>query len=184
MPGSGGSAGAGSRAWARGWWSRPSRTSAVPWPPRRPGAAARPSSGRGPPAHRPAAPPGRHGDPVTACDREHVCMCSFLQPSAQRPVLPVDLIAGDPGERHPRGDGTLDHVPRQLRPVANVTSRASRRPGSGRGRRPRTLAVTARGRSARPAPGRISEEDADLRVLDPPSGAGYCRCNPGVRCPS
>jgi hypothetical protein len=36
--------------------------------------------------------PGPRRDPVMACDREHVGDALFLQPSAQRPVAPIDLM--------------------------------------------------------------------------------------------
>ena len=107
------------------------------------------------------------------CDREHVCDALFLQPSAQRPVVPVDLIAGDPGERHRGGDGTLDHALRQLRLGRERHVRGN--PGApaaagvaGPGLWQVQLAVDQRV----PARGRVSEVDGDLCVLDPPGGAG------------
>jgi site-specific DNA recombinase len=55
--------------------------------------------------------PGTGGDPVIAGDREHVRDAPGLQPGAQRPVVPGDLVPGHPGERHRRARGLLDHPP-------------------------------------------------------------------------
>jgi hypothetical protein len=55
---------------------------------------------------------GAGGDPVVAGDCENAGGALFFQPAAQRPVVPVDLIAGHPAERHPGRDGPLDHPPR------------------------------------------------------------------------
>ena len=115
---------------------------------------------------------GPRGNPVMACDREHVGDALFLQPSAQRPVVPVDLIAGDPGERHRGSDGALDHAPCQLRlgrerdvrgnpgvtsPVSSATSTAPgsprcsiRRPEGRRARRQRPISREPGGAASRP----------------------------------
>jgi hypothetical protein len=110
---------------------------------------------------------------VIARDGQHVCDVLLFQPGAQRPVIPVDLIAGDPGERNLRGDGPLDHPPRELRlgrerhvrgdPGGRAAGRVA-----GPGLRQVQLPVNQRV----PAPGRVPEVDGDLRVLDPPGGAG------------
>jgi hypothetical protein len=110
---------------------------------------------------------------VVAGDCEDVGDVPFLQPGAQRPVVPVDLIAGHPAERHACGNGPLDHPPGELR--LGRERRVLRDPG-----RRAALRVTGPGlRQVQlpvdegvPGRGRVPEVDRDLRVLDPARRAG------------
>jgi site-specific DNA recombinase len=124
-----------------------------------------------------AAGPG--GYPVMACDREHVRDALFFQPAAQRSVVPVDLVAGDPGERHCRSDGPLDHLPSELRlrreyrifgDPGGLAAGPVTRPG------PRQVQLPVDQRVA--AWCGIPEVDRDLRVLDPPGRAGVLPLHP------
>jgi site-specific DNA recombinase len=117
--------------------------------------------------------PGTGGDPVIAGDREHVRDAPGLQPGAQGPVVPVDLVPGYPGERHRRARGPLDHPLSELRLGRERHRRGDpgRRaavPVIGPGLRQVQLAVN----EGMPARAGISEVDGDLGVLDPPGGAG------------
>lgn len=59
--------------------------------------------------------PGHGRYPVIAGDWEHVGDALGFQPGAQRPVILVHLVVGDPGEQHRSGDGPRDHPPGKLR---------------------------------------------------------------------
>ena len=116
---------------------------------------------------------GAGGHPVVAGDCEDVGDVLFFQPAAQRPVVPVDLIAGHPAERYPGRCGSPDHLPRQLRLGGEPRVRGD--PGGGAafrvvgpGLRQVQLPVDQRV----PGRGRIPQVDRDLRVLDPARGAG------------
>src|SRR6266545_445316 len=128
--------------------------------------------------------PGPGGYPVVARDRQHVGDPLLFQPGAQRPVVSVDLVAGDPGERHFRGDGPLNHPPCELRlgRERHVRGDSSRRAAgrvTGPGLRQVQLAVDQR----MPAPRHIPQVDSDLGVLDPPGGAGVLPLHTGVAVP-
>jgi hypothetical protein len=117
--------------------------------------------------------PGPGGHPVIARHRQHVTDPGVFQPGAQRPVVPVGLIRGGPGERDPGGDRPLDHPPGQLR--LGREPHVSGDPGglaagrvTGPGPRQVQLAVDQRV----PGRGRIAQVDRDLGVLDPPGRAG------------
>ena len=129
-------------------------------------------------------PPGPGGYPVIARDRQHVRDVLGFQPGPQRPVVPVDLVTRDPGERHLRGRSPLDHPPRELRlgrerhlcgdPGGGTAVRVTG-PGPGQVQ----LAVDQRV----PGRGRVAQVDRDLRVLDPPGRAGVLPLDAGRRGP-
>jgi hypothetical protein len=116
------------------------------------------ASRRARPPLAPAAPrPARRrgdgwpgGNDVVAGDRRHVGNLLFLEESAERAVVAVGLVGGDPAERDPGRDCPLDHQLEELRGfVANAvpsrTSAASSLPWSP----VKDRACRAVGRSAR-----------------------------------
>ena len=116
---------------------------------------------------------------MIARDGQHIGDVLLLQPGAQRPVIPIGLVGGHPGERHPRADGPLDHQPGQLR--LGRERRVSRNPGrlaaarvTGPGLRQVQRPVNQRV----PARGSIAKVDRDLGVLDPARGAGVLPLHP------
>jgi hypothetical protein len=124
------------------------------------------------------------GDLVIASDRENVREVLGFQPGTQRPVVPVDLIADDPGERHLRSHGPLIHPPDELR--LGRERHVRRYPGgsaplrvAGPGLRQVQFPVNQRV----PARGSVPEVDDDLGVFDPPGGARVLTLQPGVTVP-
>ena len=116
---------------------------------------------------------------MIARDGQHIGDVLLLQPGAQRPVIPVGLVGGHPGERHPRADGPLDHQAGQLR--LGRERRVSGNPGrlaaarvTGPGLRQVQRPVNQRV----PARGSIAKVDRDLGVLDPARGAGVLPLHP------
>ena len=125
--------------------------------------------------------PGPGGHPVVARHCQYVAELGVFQPGAQRPVVPVDLISGDPGERHPGGDRPLDHPPGQLRLGRERGSvRDARRAAPGRVTGPGPGQVQLAVDQRVPGRGRVAQVDRDLRVLDP---ARPCRCTAAGRRP-
>jgi len=104
-----------------------------------------------------------------------------FQPGAQRPVVPVDLIAGDPAERHLRSHGALDHPPRELR--LGRERHVHWDPGGGAAVRvasPGFRQVQFPVDQRVPVRAGISQVDRYLGVLDPPGRSGvlplHARC--------
>src|SRR5712691_9772834 len=120
------------------------------------------------------APRARRGrDHLAARHGHHVRDLLLLQPGAQLRVAAVDLVARDPGERHPRLHRPPDHPPGQLRLRRERHVIADPRgpapvPVPGPFLRQVQLPV---GKSPRPIRPGIRQEHPGLRVLDPPGGA-------------
>jgi site-specific DNA recombinase len=144
--------------------------------------AVRPGSGRdrlpGPRGHRSdqrVGPPFSlgHGQRVAAPDGHDVPDVLAFQPGLQELGLPVGLVRGDPGERHPGRDCPADHrlrLPRLGRElhVVRDACRPAPLPVPGPGLRQVQLPVDQRV----PEPGGIRQEHPDLAVLRPPRGPG------------
>ena len=119
------------------------------------------------------APALGHGNRVAAPDGHHVPDVLAFQPGLQPLGLPVGLIRGEPGERHPRSDRPGDHRLRLPRLGHEFhLLRDARRPAplrvTGPGLRHVQLPVDQRV----PEPGGIGKEHPDLAVLRPPRGTG------------
>src|SRR3954454_14197311 len=113
--------------------------------------------------------PQRFGAP----DREHIRPLLLLQPQPQSAVIAVDLVAGHPGERNPRGDRALDHELGQLRlgherPLRRHADRVTALPivgpGLGQVEFPVDQSVTLAAA--------IAQEHPDLAIPNPPRRAG------------
>jgi hypothetical protein len=114
-----------------------------------------------------------HGQRVAAPDRHHVPDVLVFQPGLQVLGLPVDLIGGEPRERHARGGRPGDHRLRLPRLGDELhLIRDARRPAPlgvpGPGGRQVQLPVDQRV----PEPGGIRQEHPDLAVLRPPRRPG------------
>ena len=125
-----------------------------------------------------------HGQRVAAPDRHHVPDVLVLQPGLQPLGLPVGLIGGEPGERHPRRDRPGDHLlrlprlGRELRLLRDA-------------RRPAPLRVLGPGlrQVQLPVDQRVPDREAYARNTPTwqfsvrPAVPEYCRCTPADRVP-
>jgi len=124
--------------------------------------------------------PGSGGHPVIAGHGQHVADLGGFQPGPQLPVVPVGLVGGEPAERHPGGDGPLDHPPGQLRlggelHVIGDPRGAAAAWVTGPGPGQIQLAVDQRMTGRRG----VAQIDRYLGILDPPSRAGVLPLDPG-----
>lgn len=111
---------------------------------------------------------------------QHVGETVLFQPHPQVRDLPVGLVRGDPGERHLRGQRTLEHGHREPRlggelHLVRHTGGAAAVPVDGPGLRQVELAVDQRV----PASTGVDQEHPDPAVLHPPRGPGVLPLHPG-----
>jgi site-specific DNA recombinase len=120
------------------------------------------------------------GHGVVALDGQHVGNVPFFQPGVQVLRLPIHLIGGEPGERHPGINRPLQHLLRQPRlggelHITGNARRAAPVPVTRPGGRQVKLPIDQR----MPVHRGVGQEHADLAVLRPPGRPGVLPLHPG-----